>query len=336
MERMNREQFYAAIAGLDEERLRKTLWTVYWRSAAPVRQRIEAEIAPPEAKPAARAAAAKVDPDDVLDDVRRFVALARAGSYLAGDRRVSPKERTRWRFTFRRLVADTRAALAEAEIGPGVAAVVELVDLACEMHDYDYFRSDDPVEAAGVVVSDEVGALWARVLAVRGFPAFAEQAAGQFVRWEKPYGWTRRGSGRVSEKESGLTTVLAGMLPVPDSWVGFTERYLDALDRAGAATSGGRASSWRTGEAIRSDRARAMAGWHGLLLDRFAGTEEEPLLDRIADSPGLGGPELTFFRARLAERRGDLAEARSLARHALQALPGHDGFRQFARDIGSR
>jgi hypothetical protein len=55
VERMNREQFYAATAGLGEERLRKALWTVYWRSAVPVRQRIEAEIAPPEAKPVARA-----------------------------------------------------------------------------------------------------------------------------------------------------------------------------------------------------------------------------------------------------------------------------------------
>jgi hypothetical protein len=48
MDRMNREQFYAAVADLDQERLRKALRTVYWRSAAPVRERIEAEIAPPD------------------------------------------------------------------------------------------------------------------------------------------------------------------------------------------------------------------------------------------------------------------------------------------------
>ncbi len=181
----------------------------------------------------------------------------------------------------------------------------------------------------------EVGVLWARVLAVRGFPAFAEQAAGQFVRWEKPYGWTRRGFGRVSEKESSLTTVLAGMLPVPDSWSGFAERYLAVLDQPDAATSGRRGSSWRTSDSIRADRAQAMARWHLLLLDRFAGTEEESLLDRIAGSAGLGGPEMTFFRARLAERRGDLAAARGLALQALQTLPGHDGFLRFARDIGA-
>jgi hypothetical protein len=139
----------------------------------------------------------------------------------------------------------------------------------------------------------------------------------------------------VREKESSLTTVLAGMLPVPDSWAGFAERYLAALDQADATTSGRRSSSWRTGDSIRADRAKAMARWHGLLLDRFAGTEEEPLLNRIAGSPGLAGPEMTFFRARLAERRGDLAMARSLALQALQTLPGHDAFLRFARDIGA-
>jgi hypothetical protein len=44
MDRMNREQFYAAMADLDEQRLRKALWNLYWRGAAPVRERIEAEI----------------------------------------------------------------------------------------------------------------------------------------------------------------------------------------------------------------------------------------------------------------------------------------------------
>ena len=141
---MNREQFYAAMAGMDGDRLRKVLWTLYWRSAAPVRQRVEAELAPEAARPRTREAVAGVDPDEVLGQVQQFVALARAGSYLSGDRRVSPKERTRWRFTFRRLVADARQALRDEDIGPGVTAVTEMVDLACEVGGYDYFRSDDP------------------------------------------------------------------------------------------------------------------------------------------------------------------------------------------------
>lgn len=122
MERMNREQFNAAMAGLDEARLRRALWTLYWRSAAAVRERIEAELAPPEAGTRPHAAAAKVDPDDVLQEVQEFIALARSGSYLAGDRRVSTEGRTRWRFTFRRLVADARQELRADDISPGVAA----------------------------------------------------------------------------------------------------------------------------------------------------------------------------------------------------------------------
>ena len=48
----------------------------------------------------------------VLYEVGEFVELARAGSYIAGDRRVPPKERTRWRLTFWRLAADAQSALA--------------------------------------------------------------------------------------------------------------------------------------------------------------------------------------------------------------------------------
>ena len=334
VERMNREQFYAAMAGMDGDRLRKVLWTLYWRSAAPVRQRVEAELAPEAARPRTREAVAGVDPDEVLGQVQQFVALARAGSYLSGDRRVSPKERTRWRFTFRRLVADARQALRDEDIGPGVTAVTEMVDLACEVGGYDYFRSDDPVEAAGVVVSDEVSALWQRIQEVKGFPAFAGDAARQFVRWEAPYGWTRRGYGRVAEKETALTTVLAGMLPVPDAWTTFTTCYLTALKEAETSPIR-RPTPWGTTDYVRGRRAQAMAGWHALLLDRFAGTDDEGLLDRIVASPGLGGPELTFFRAQLAHRRGDDDTARSLVVAALGKLPGHDGFLRFARDLAA-
>jgi len=42
---MNREQFFRVVAPLDEDRLRKALWNVYWRGTADVRERIEAELA---------------------------------------------------------------------------------------------------------------------------------------------------------------------------------------------------------------------------------------------------------------------------------------------------
>ena len=48
MQRMDRAQFFGRLAGLDEERLRKALWNVYWRGSAVMRQRIEAELDPAE------------------------------------------------------------------------------------------------------------------------------------------------------------------------------------------------------------------------------------------------------------------------------------------------
>ena len=44
--RMNRGEFYAAMAPNDDERLRKVLWTVYWRGNAQLRERIEDELRP--------------------------------------------------------------------------------------------------------------------------------------------------------------------------------------------------------------------------------------------------------------------------------------------------
>jgi hypothetical protein len=37
--RMNRDEFYAAMAPHDDERLRKVLWTLYWRGTAQLRER---------------------------------------------------------------------------------------------------------------------------------------------------------------------------------------------------------------------------------------------------------------------------------------------------------
>ncbi len=48
----------------------------------------------------------------------------------------------------------------------------------------------------------------------------------------------------------------------------------------------------------------------------------------------LAGPERTFFQAQIAARRGDVSGARTLIRECLQALPGHRGFKEFARDLG--
>src|SRR5436309_163945 len=45
MKRMNREEFFGKLAALDEERLKKALWNLYWCGSATMRERIEAELA---------------------------------------------------------------------------------------------------------------------------------------------------------------------------------------------------------------------------------------------------------------------------------------------------
>jgi hypothetical protein len=334
MTRMNREQFFGMLATLDEQRLKKALWNVYWRGSAAMRERIEAEIAADGHDRREPRSRSTVDPELVLEEVRTFVALARAGAYMAGDRRVSPRERTRWRFTFQRLAADGQDALRADDGDAGATAVEQIIDFACEMHDYDYFHSEDPMEAARFVVSDATALLWGRVLDQSGFAAFAERAAPQLIRWESRYGWTRTGDGRVSEKETSLASVLARMLRIPDTWVGFTDRYLHALDQithdAAARTPGARRPA-----RDREQRTAALAEWHLLLLGKLIDTEAEDRLDRLTRHPALAGPELGFLQARLAHQRGDVDRARALVHQSLQKLPGHRGFLDFATEIGA-
>jgi hypothetical protein len=104
---------------------------------------------------------------------------------------------------------------------------------------YDYFHSDDPVEAAKFVVPDAVAALWGSVLRHDGFAAFARRAPEQLIRWEADYGWTRRGYGQVAEKETPLAVPLARLLTTPDMWRAFAESYLKALEVAGRADAPG-------------------------------------------------------------------------------------------------
>jgi hypothetical protein len=337
MNRMNREQFFAKLAPLDEEHLKKALWNLYWRGTAAVRERIEAEIEPGQTKRRNRVQAEPIDPDWVLNEVRDFVSLARSGAYLGRDRRVSPGERTKWRFAFKRLLANARDALLAEDIAPGTAALEALIDLACDMRGYDYFRSEDPLEAARIVVSDEVALLWGRVLDYCGLPAFAERAAPQLIRWESRFGWTRSGFGQVSEVETSLASVLTSMLPIPDAWMTFADRYLEALDRVapGSVAKPNRPWQSRNTEREREERTAALAEWHMLLLQRLADSEAEDRLDRLAAHPALGGPELLFLQARLAHQRGDVSRARSLVHESLTQLPGHRGFLDFASEVGA-
>ena len=179
--RMNRDEFYAAMAPHDDARLRKILWTVYWRGNVQLRERIEDELRPQD-QPKVKAKKELPDPAGVLDEVTTFVELAKDGAYMAGDRRVHHTERSRWRHTFRRLAADALAALTASDPAPAQQAVMKIVDLACDMKRYDYFHSDDPVEAAKFVVSEAVAALWESVFRHGGFAALAGRAPEQLIR----------------------------------------------------------------------------------------------------------------------------------------------------------
>src|SRR5271165_466529 len=335
--RMNRDEFYAAMARHDDACLRKILWTVYWRGNAQLRERIEDELRPQD-QPKVKPKKELPDPAGVLDEVTTFVELAKNGAYMAGDRRVHHSERSRWRHTFRRLAADALAALAVSDPAPAQQAVAKIVDLACDMKRYDYFHSDDPVEAAKFVVSEAVAALWESVLRQDGFAGFAACVPGQLIRWEADYGWTRRGYGQVAEKETPLAIPLARLLATPDMWRTFAESYLDALDAAGRADPRRPRTVYGSSDETRyrrHERTKDLAAWHEMLLDRFAGTPEDELLDRLAVSAALVGPELTFLRARIAERRGDVTQAATLVTECLKELPGHQGYLDFAVEVGA-
>src|SRR6266567_3832117 len=251
----------------DDARLRKILWTVYWRGNVQLRERIEDELLPQD-QPKVKPKKELPDPVGVLGEVTTFVELAKDGAYMAGDRRVHHTERSKWRYTFRRLAAVALAALTASDPVPAQQAVAKIVDLACDMKRYDYFHSDDPVEAAKFVVSEAAAAL---EVAGRADPKRPRTVYGTFDE-----------------------------------------------------------TSYR-----RKERADDLAAWHEMLLDRFAGTPEDELLDRLAASPALAGPELNFLRARIAERRGDISQAATLITKCLKKMPGHQAYLDFAVKVGA-
>lgn len=92
--RMNRDEFHAKISGYDADQSGKILWTLYRRGFAPMRERIEAQLDPDGNARQQGQKAAPPSSTAVGEDVREFIALARSGACLAGDRPVSPEERT--------------------------------------------------------------------------------------------------------------------------------------------------------------------------------------------------------------------------------------------------
>ena len=273
VDRLNRDEFYARLAPLDEAGLRKALWTLYWRGSAPVRERVLAVVDPQSVAVEARVAV--VDAEALLAEVEEFAALARHGSYMAGDRRVSPKERTRWRFTFQRLVKATTRALEGRDVEAAASAMATLIDLACELASFDYFRSDDPVEVARFVVSDAAAVMWSAVRRSRD---------------SRPSASVRPGAGAVGVALGGLAGPTGGLprgrqrsprwcrdAPHARAWGLFAVHYVQARDNAGAHGRG-------TSGVRRNRRAPAedLAEWHTVLRERLAHGEYEHLLERLS------------------------------------------------------
>src|SRR5258708_27440887 len=80
--RMNREEFFAKLAGLDEDRISKALWNLYWRGPAQMGERIQSEPDPAQDAARKRAAAEPPDPDTVLFEGFHVPPLAPAGGLI--------------------------------------------------------------------------------------------------------------------------------------------------------------------------------------------------------------------------------------------------------------
>lgn len=272
--RWDRNEFFGHLAGMDEAQLKKMLWTLYWRGTAAQRERIEGLVDPTLAEAKKREAREAPEAGRVLAEVREFATLARAGAYMARDRRVSPRERTRWRMTFRNLANDAVSSLKGDDVDSAESAVSIMVDLACEMWGHDLFRSEDPIEAARFVVSDAVKAMWLRRR--QQDPAeFVRRAPEQLLRWESPSGWTRHGEGWTAEREQTLAEVAAELLPTPDMWHQFAVNYIDVYNQW---TQG--VTDEREPDGFRG-LSKRMGHWHNLLRERLAGSEDEHVLDGV-------------------------------------------------------
>lgn len=79
-------------------------------------------------------------------------------SYLDGDRHVSLQELTKWRHTFKRLTREAQERLRGEESETAIDVLSPMIDRAHESRNFEYVRSDDPMEAARFVLSDAVAA----------------------------------------------------------------------------------------------------------------------------------------------------------------------------------
>src|SRR2546425_12871884 len=94
MNRMDRHRFHEELAPLGNEALKKVLWNLYWRGSAAMRERIEAELAPAEAKKPVARPKLEIDAAMVHREGGQVAELAPAGAYPGGGPRGSPRQTT--------------------------------------------------------------------------------------------------------------------------------------------------------------------------------------------------------------------------------------------------
>ncbi len=336
--RLSKDEFGQLLAGRESEELKKMLWELYCRGSADLRRRIEV-VAVPRERRLAKAGPPPVDGADHLTSVREFVRLARAGSYMGGDRHVSRSERAGWKASFRELLDDSGRLLTQGDVGNGAEAMDALLCLALDCRDTYYFRTEDPIGALRIVVSDLVDLLWRSTLAVSGFPALVARVPRDLIRWESPYGWTRWGQGRIAQKERQLADVLAALLSGHDAWVWVADGWVDAFaglcrarsdrDRVTGQSSG------RSSCTYVPPTSSTFARWHELLYQRLRGSEAEDRLVRLAVTPGDHGWDLWLLRVRLARDAGRLDQARRIVLDGLEEWPGSRELLAMAAELES-
>ena len=338
-DRMDKTAFLKKLEGRSVDELRTLLWTAYWRGTAVTRERIEESLNPQEVIKQ-REVDAWVDPKECLREVTSFCARARAGDYMRGARDLGRKEVSGWRLTFRRLFDDSARLLQQPDTANEFRPLVHLLDFTHDLKDWNYFRTQDPVEAAKIVFSDRVETLWRSRIDHAGFGVFLKEAPAQLLAWESPGGWTRY-DGSATEKQRPLTAVILRLLPGHDSVLAFVRNYLIALEAMGPRAATPQESKVRSSnpryewENACRHRSERLEHWHKALLERFVGSEDEPLIDRILTNRALDGPYTWHLLGRLRLQQGRRSEAKALVKRALDRLPGATSIQATALELAS-
>jgi hypothetical protein len=203
-DRMDRDEFFKRLSRLDEERLEKTLWSLYRRGNAEVRQRIESQLERGPAAPPFGDELHVAKRGERLE-LRRVsgatppLAGATPTLHLGTARRELPRQRRRWRLTVSRLGQDTEVALQDDGREDRADEPVLLLELARDSREYELL-ADGSVDAPSVVVSDELSLLWSRPGIGLHWAKLGRQAMPPPVRREPSDGSRQIGAGRPRNK----------------------------------------------------------------------------------------------------------------------------------------